>query len=254
MLDDLKMKEKSWITIIIYIVAFYLLGSILIMIVSYLFQTDTFSYKDIINAMSNETQTEDLKRLCAYVNTISNTIIYACITIFMIIYLKEVFISDFNRFKENLLRNVIVIVVAGALFFTAVYFLDKLIIYLTSTTSSNQYSIELSFGYKVCTPFMFIVTVFLGPIVEEVIFRKSIFTLLNKKHFMISVAVSALMFALPHMMSTKTSFGDWMLLLIPYLFSGITLGLLYHFGEDNLFITIPVHMINNLIAVLIILI
>lgn len=251
--EQVDLKYKSWIAIVGYLIGFYLIGSIVTVVAIRYFSTDFYSYNVILDALNNGTEDPELKKLCAYSSSLSNGIIYFMITLFLLIFMAKIYKNDAIKFKENWKKNIAVIIIGGILFFAVSYTAGLFIEKLTDNTSANQASIESSFNYRWCAIVMSIVTILGGPIVEEMVFRKSIFNLTSKYHKAVAIIISALLFSLPHMVSTKgVSVGDWFLLLIPYLISGVGLGLIYEYSGENIYVSMSIHLINNLVAVILI--
>ena len=129
---------------------------------------------------------------------------------------------------------------------------------IMNTTKLNKlantiinYSLHLKENDRVQVSFTEVAT----PLVEELIYRKAIFKLLDKKHIVLSYVVSTIVFVLPHMLSTPiNNFGDWLLLCVPYFISAILLCLVYHLSKKNVYASWFVHMINNLVTFILILI
>jgi membrane protease YdiL (CAAX protease family) len=54
------------------------------------------------------------------------------------------------------------------------------------------------------------------------------------------------------MLTTSTSFGTWVLISIPYLIDGALLAAIYHLSKKNVYASIAAHMLNNLVAVILV--
>lgn len=100
--------------------------------------------------------------------------------------------------------------------------------------------------------YMFFSTVIYAPFVEESIFRRSIRDIFgNKKNRFVKygyIMVSGLLFAGMHIIGAVNSVYDW-LYIIPYSGLGIAFAALYY-DTDNIYTTIGLHFVHNLIAVL----
>lgn len=90
-----------------------------------------------------------------------------------------------------------------------------------------------------------------GPIVEELIFRKTIFELLRNDK--ISIVISSVIFGLIHVVEYNYNFWEMILASLPYISSGIVLGVVYSKSEYDIKCNIYIHMICNLICVLLVL-
>ena len=114
--------------------------------------------------------------------------------------------------------------------------------------SENQATIEiiLKSQYGI---FAILFIAFLGPVCEELVFRKSIIGLCDKFKVSryLSIALSSLLFGLIHV----TGFGDF-INMFPYVFMGVGIAIMYN-KTDNILVPILGHIINNSISVIIIL-
>lgn len=91
---------------------------------------------------------------------------------------------------------------------------------------------------------LFFMLCILAPLTEEVIYRKVIFGWLDQKWGSVTaIILSGAIFGLMHVIS----YGDF-IQSIPYILMGATFGYLYHWARNNIFVTITVHFLNNLIA------
>ena len=97
---------------------------------------------------------------------------------------------------------------------------------------------------------MIISTVIFAPVVEEMIYRKAIFSISKDYSLPLAYTMSIVLFALPHMLSTSSSVGTWFLQLIPYALCGGLLCMIYHLSGYNVYASIAAHMLNNILAVL----
>ena len=102
-----------------------------------------------------------------------------------------------------------------------------------------------------------IVLVVFAPIVEELIFRKSVFQILKKFKFSTTkkIIISGLLFGLLHVLSTIISYiatgADSMTIIIelvyslPYIGTGFILSYIYAETNENIATPIFAHMFNN---------
>lgn len=242
-------KKKSFINIIIYLVI-WLIGSLIFnYLIAYIYSKNTsFTLNEILNG--NLDSNLELLTVSTKVLMYTNFIVYLLMFIGLIIndfkYLK----SDLLNFKNKLAKNIIYLVFGGAILYLASYLINLGLSKLGVSMSNNQISIEnmLILGSKVITFFSVII---FAPLVEELIYRKSIYSLSNNK--VVYYIVSILAFSLPHMLSTTYDLKTFILGLIPYLFSGFILSLIYDHTK-NIYVSTLAHIINNLIAFIIIII
>ena len=95
--------------------------------------------------------------------------------------------------------------------------------------------------------YMIFQTIIYAPISEEIIFRKSIKDITNKKY--IYIFLSGFIFGGLHVISSLNEPLGF-LYLIPYCSLGFVFAYLYH-KTDNIFSTITAHSIHNTLAILI---
>lgn len=242
-------KKKSFINIIIYLVI-WLIGSLIFnYLIAYIYSKNTsFTLNEILNG--NLDSNLELLTVSTKVLMYTNFIVYLLMFIGLIINDFKYLSIDLLNFKNKLAKNIIYLVFGGAILYLFSYLINLGLSKLGVSMSNNQISIEnmLILGSKVITFFSVII---FAPLVEELIYRKSIYSLSNNK--VVYYIVSILAFSLPHMLSTTYDLKTFILGLIPYLFSGFILSLIYDYTK-NIYVSTLAHIINNLIAFIIIII
>ncbi|MDY0316634.1 MAG: CPBP family intramembrane glutamic endopeptidase, partial [Acholeplasmatales bacterium] len=120
----------------------------------------------------------------------------------------------------------------------------------TAKTSVNQAAIiqMLNSPYMIL---MVINAVIFAPIVEELVFRKAFFSLIKNKW--VALVVSSFMFSLIHIISEPT-LGGFMVNLVIYGASGVGFGYIYLNHKENIYSTIIVHALWNLMSIVLTLI
>lgn len=125
-------------------------------------------------------------------------------------------------------------------------------LFATSSTTSTNQTIVQSILTKY--PFwMLISIVILAPVAEEIVFRGVLFTWLRKYNRILAYLVSGLLFGFVHV--AQAVFGGnpaELILMLPYAATGLVLCYVYE-SCDNLLGSIALHLTNNLLASLIIL-
>lgn len=183
-----------------------------------------------------------------------NFISYLILLVFISFLLKQDIKNDFNLFKTRQFKAKSV--ASGYLFILFGNYLSGLILTLLGKggqTSQNQEGINQLLNSKYMI-FMLLSVLFI-PIIEELVFRKSFFGLLNKFDFnkKLILITSSLAFGLIHVIF-NLSFGyDELIMGIPYVISGLVLGYIYLTSNENIYTVTIVHILNNLIASLLIL-
>jgi membrane protease YdiL (CAAX protease family) len=174
--------------------------------------------------------------------TISNIIL---IGIFILIYRKTLvddlksYIKDFSNNFEIGIKYWIIgfgIMTLSNLFIT--YILNKGI-------AGNEQEVR---NYLDLFPlFMVFNTVIYAPLTEELTFRKSIRDVIDNKW--VYGLVSGLVFGMLHISSYMANWTD-LVYLIPYSSLGVAFALLYY-KTDNIFSSITMHAVHNLLAVVV---
>lgn len=180
----------------------------------------------------------------------ANFITYLLSALGVMFYLRNYLVDDFNKIKEHKLKSALLIT-AFAIAFAGIAVLVDQLFSKVAGSSNNQNTIIDILSTSACVP-MIIATVIFAPIVEELIYRKLIFECLRSYSLIPCYVLSIICFALPHMLSPAASVGIWFLQLIPYMLLGGMLCFIYHINNHNVYASIAAHILNNLIAVIIV--
>lgn len=198
---------------------------------------------------------EPIEQLTNYANSLLNVVIYIILFIPIVWFLRSDLLFDY-RLSLKLNKKIIGFVIAGYLYVIFGNIISNVFINLIAfifssnyTPASNQVFIESMLNDNGVF-LMIIGAVILGPIVEELIFRKAMFGLIRKPQ--IALIVSSLIFALIHVVTElfSASFISIVLTTIPYLTMGFIFGFIYLKYNKNIYIVTLVHMLTNLISIL----
>lgn len=186
-------------------------------------------------------------------NTISKTeyIIYyslsniILIIIFFFIY-KKTLITDFKNYIKNFTQNIETGIKYWIIGFIIMIVSNLLITFLLNKgIAGNEEQVRsLIDAFPI---FMIFNTVIYAPLTEELVFRKSIKDIFSNKW--IYILMSGLLFGMLHIISYISSPID-LVYLIPYSSLGIAFALLYH-KTKNIFSTITIHALHNLLAIIV---
>lgn len=192
------------------------------------------------------------------INIIINTLFYLFLAIPIIILSKKRIKEDLVLYKEDLGINASLSIFGilifygfeiGAAIVTQVLYL---ILGKEELTSVNQNSIEMVLNTtSINAIIMSFIAIIVGPIVEELVFRKAMFNVLKNKW--VALFVSSAIFALIHNIGNGYAFGDLILVSLTYFGAGLGLGLIYIITKRNVLATICVHILANTISILIVL-
>lgn len=196
------------------------------------------------------------------VNSFSNKnfVVYQLVvSLFMFIILFKLYYKtikeDYNRFKKNIIKNALKILKLFIFFMFIKYIVSIVSVLImmafnldtSSLTSVNQELIET---YLKTSPIlMFISTVLLAPFYEEILFRLGFKKLLKNKY--IYIILSGTIFGLLHIFPLEEgiSLALGITQSISYVTMGIILSYIY-FKNDNIFMSIGVHFLNNLLSII----
>ncbi len=179
-------------------------------------------------------------------------VLYLILFGFVFKFLKNDVVYDFNKFK--LIKNQwFAIIIIGYLYVLLGNYLSNFI----SNLLSNAMNIPVSESVNQMTivrmlnsngvVFMVLSAVIIGPIVEELIFRKSIFGLIRNHN--IALVVSSLIFGAIHL-TGEASFATALVNGISYFTMGIIFGYIYIKNNKNIIAPIAVHILVNLVSVI----
>lgn|GEM_PF-2348507 len=196
-----------------------------------------------------------------FVSTLSNFFTYLLVTTVIALMLKTYLVRDWKEAIKNKAKTFLngfggwIVVLASAV--VAGLIMEAL---GTPQDSSNQAEIVAiitgEFGFL-----MIFVTIIAAPIVEELIFRKAIIDGLErstKLKLPVILLISSLLFASIHIVSEVANlFGEdvtflegalGLLQILPFLFMGVALGLVYKYSKNNVIVPIIAHVFQNAFA------
>lgn len=115
--------------------------------------------------------------------------------------------------------------------------------------SDNQSVIEEILSSKSAWA-MIISAGILGPVCEELVFRKAIFDACKTKEM--ALLLSSALFGSIHIISSIGMYNGLSIILmtIPYIFSGVALGIIYIKNDCNIWVPTIVHILSNVISIL----
>lgn len=165
--------------------------------------------------------------------------------ILFIIYRKTI-TQDFKKFKKDINSNLELSFRYWTVGFSIMLLSNLFItLILGKTIAGNEETVR---NYINASPLlMAISTVIFAPINEELTFRKSIRDALNNKW--IYILTSGLIFGILHIISYINTPLD-LIYLIPYSSLGIAFALLYY-KTNNIFSSISMHAMHNLLSIII---
>ena len=252
-------KKRSILAIVYYALVFYIISEVASFVAIQIYLGVNGFSQDIINPNSPMYNQDVYNHMASILNLVLQVVIYGIGTIGVVIFMWKPFMEDIKKTNKKVFAygamglglayggNVIATIILEVLGVTEI-----------KGTASNQEAINSMFDQPWWgLILLFIVIVILAPIIEELVFRKAIFTVIKNKN--LALAVSSLVFGALHCVSTaiivlqtcfqgEASYLDFIIELIyilPYSLMGLGLGLCYIKGNRNIGTSIFAHMLNN---------
>ena len=248
-------KNKYLLIIAIYLLNQFIVSSLIIITIARSYSnSNNLDYDYLIKLLDGSNAikdaTDNYVKAFRQILGISNLITYSISLAFIIGFLYKDFKNDFISLKDKPKFYALFIPIAVVVFTLISIAFDLLL--KNVGNSNNQNIIVNVIKYGGAVP-MIIAVVLMAPVIEEFVYRKSVFKLLDFAPIWVSYIVSTLFFAIPHMLTTPIdgNFGLWLLKLTPYAFAGVSFSFIYH-KTNNIYACIAVHMINNLISVILV--
>ena len=162
----------------------------------------------------------------------------------VVIYFRDL-VKEYKRFKTNIkdtIRPTLKYYITGLML---MIFFNIILAYVVKNISLNESSVrEMLFDHKI---YMLISITLIAPVMEELVFRKSIFTVIRSKW--VYATVSGLLFGLAHILVNFTSgtfvFTD-LLYILPYGSFGFMFAVM-DYESDTVFSSIMMHSMHNLL-------
>ena len=176
-------------------------------------------------------------------NEISTLILYLALATIFVVYYRKDLLANLKGFKKEYKFILKTSLKYWGLGFLAMYVSSLLIqlLHLPEVTNQEE-NIQMLKQYPIVE---FILAGFFAPLIEELVFRRSLVKATTNKH--LYAFTTGIIFALIHI-TTSLSEGPLMLLyVIPYASLGVSFGYAYY-KTKNIYGTIIVHSLHNLIT------
>lgn len=175
--------------------------------------------------------------------------IYGLVLLNFILIAKNYLLEEFKRFIGNGKSYIGPIIKYFFLHYFAIFASSLFIsIFFNLMDTANNIIVEESLS-KLPISTIFSAVIF-APIVEELVFRKAIYTVFSSRNINTGILVSSLLFGFLHVYSSlfTKDFAD-LINILTYSASGFVL-CKASVNNDNLFCSITIHLLNNLIGVI----
>ena len=156
-----------------------------------------------------------------------------------------------KRFVERFPRNA-KIVLLSMIGLYAVTVATTMVVYQIVGEGSSMNQMEVQFMFRRTPLFVALIACVFAPVVEELVFRGSVFTSLKAKgHVIWGIILSSVLFGFVHVFSSLLA-GDYFDLVYMLVYSGMGLvfGIICH-RTDSIVASMLVHLLNNAISLLI---
>lgn len=211
-------------------------------------------YQEYLNR--DATHTDYGSELTGFASGLVNFLIYLILGPVLLIILKPNLSYDFEMIKTQNRSKLIQGIVVGYVFLILGNYVSSIVSTGLSwlfdqpiTEAVNQMTIESTLNSSGAI-FMILSAVIIGPVVEELIFRKSIFGLISNKW--IALVTSSVVFGAIHLIG-EASLVDALINGSSYIIMGFVFGYIYIKNDKNIIYPTLVHILSNLISILAIL-
>ena len=183
-----------------------------------------------------------------------NLLLDGVLVIMSALILKDTLKQQYHDFFTDLKNNLVYALIKGPFIIYGCSFVGGLLTYffLGNATSENQALVELLISEHFVL--MIFASVILAPVFEELLFRGTVFAWLYEIHPLIAHVLSGLIFGFIHVMNAILGGNIAEIAQVfGYFFMGVGLSFLYE-KTNNIYVPIITHALNNLFAVIIVMI
>lgn len=167
------------------------------------------------------------------------------ILIIIIFILKDTVLENFKIYIKNIKEYLSKYIKYWFIALGLMYVSNFIIIFITKDIAQNEQGVRALFE---ASPILtFILASILAPILEELVFRLSIYKMIGKYKYLF-IIISGLMFGSMHVLGNVSNWTDW-LYLIPYSIPGCVFAYTL-VKSENIFVPISLHFIHNTFALL----
>lgn len=251
-MEDIQVRKNALATIAAYLIIYLIGGTLVVyLLASLIANINNYNLTEFLSVMESSSKSNyDIYLKATFCNALGNMLVYLFMFIAVVIINRKYLFAELKKIKEHPVSLLIIILGGFAFLYGITFAINYLYDMYNIGVSTNQNAI-VSYILDGNAFITFLATIIFAPLVEELVYRAAIFRAINNR--VVSYVVSILFFALPHMLSTSTTPLEWFLLLIPYVFSGFMLALVYD-SSKNIYASWAVHLLNNLLAFILVLV
>ena len=171
---------------------------------------------------------------------------YLLVALYFIFINKKELKTSIKALKLNKIKTLIIIFIIGFILNIISNYIINYIIIPNGISNNELANRKLLMNNKIIFSILLCIII---PFIEEVLFRLELKKIINNKY--IYLFITSIIFSLLHNISDTRIIE--LLYIIPYFILGFTFASIY-IKSDNIIYSIIAHMINNLIAVLVVII
>lgn len=191
---------------------------------------------------ANPIHLEYAKNLGALMQLLS----YGPLIIFIIIFLWKDLFEDVKKMKTDIKANLLTCLIGyGSMLGLSLILSLVYAVFDVNGTSANESILQLMMQGE-GKWYLLVAVVIFAPICEEIVFRKLLIDTCEKTFNLkpaLAIMISSFLFAFIHVTDCAS-----FVFIFQYLALAIPLCLVYHFSNNNIYVSILVHMANNLIV------
>lgn len=229
------LKDKNTIFGIFAIIFYFLIMNVFTNFISGIIYS-TLDYNYILNNSN-------------FINSLYQIAVYIILFVPLVLFLKDDLKTDLFDLKKDRSKSLMNFFIGYVIFFCFNILASILTMIFKIETSENQNQIvdmAKSSGFGLFA--ILLSAVLLGPLTEELIFRKAFFKVFKNNY--VSLIISSFVFGLIHILSTDGTFKEQLIVGIPYFASGLGFGLAYIKSDRNILIPTAIHMVSNFISII----
>ena len=183
-------------------------------------------------------------------NVFLESFIYTIVFLGLFLLLYYFIKNDLDIFLKQKTKYWRIVLISFAIYYVTNFIVNILTILLqllfnSTPVSQNQASLESLINFDFYGLMMFFPIVLIGPLVEELIFRKCFFSLIPNK--ILAFILNCLCFGLLHTISYSYNWSDLLIVTIPYCCAGIAFSYCY-MKTNNVFASYLLHALLNFIS------
>lgn len=178
--------------------------------------------------------------------TTLNMAYYAIGILFLAIFMRRYIRDQFDVLLDNITRCLLSLVMAIAMYFALAYIISALLLLFMENFSNPNSETVTSLAHANFGT-MFAISVFMAPLVEEVLFRGVVFGGLRKKSRAAAYIISTILFCFYHVWQYAMLDISFVIYAVQYIPHAIALAYAYD-RSGSIYTPIVLHMLLNALA------